>query len=238
MAMKIKTTKNYIEDCIRVHGTRFDYSKVEYTGCFKKVIVTCRKHGDFIITASDHLKGSICIFCSGKRLFKPDLSHIVYSDGARAIPVSETKHMIVDAEDYDSLITKEWHCDERGYCGVSSSKGRKLVHRILMNVTDKSTTIDHKDRNPLNNRKSNLRLSSYAQNLYNKGPWSKSSSKYKGVWFCKSSGKWASELRCDGKRIYVGRFTNEEDAARAFDKLAIKHQGEFAYLNFPEGSKK
>ena len=46
--------------------------------------------------------------------------------------------------------------------------------------------------------------------------------------------KWQVAIRINGKKKHVGRFDNEEDAARAYDKKAREHYGEFARLNFPD----
>jgi hypothetical protein len=58
-------------------------------------------------------------------------------------------------------------------------------------------------------------------------------SKYRGVTWNKSSSKWVAEIRCDGKKHYLGSFKNEQEAARAYDRAARAHKGEKAQLNFP-----
>jgi hypothetical protein len=61
----------------------------------------------------------------------------------------------------------------------------------------------------------------------------KAGSKYQGVSWDKSSNKWVASIRCDGKRHSLGRFEDEEKAARAYDRAARAHHGEKARLNFP-----
>lgn len=58
-----KTKEQFILDAINVHGDRYDYSKVEYNNSHKKVIITCKIHGDFEQTPSSHLHGSGCVEC-------------------------------------------------------------------------------------------------------------------------------------------------------------------------------
>lgn len=59
------------------------------------------------------------------------------------------------------------------------------------------------------------------------------SSKFRGV--CKNRRKWQAVMWVNGKRQYLGTFTNEEDAARAYDFAALQFRGDKAALNFPGG---
>jgi hypothetical protein len=60
-----KTTEQYIGDCIKVHGNRYDYSNVFYTKSSDKVKIICPTHGLFSIRAGDHLhNGRGCMKCS------------------------------------------------------------------------------------------------------------------------------------------------------------------------------
>lgn len=53
--MKKLTTKEFIERSIGIHGEKYVYSKVKYKHSLEKVIITCRKHGDFSIKPSNHI---------------------------------------------------------------------------------------------------------------------------------------------------------------------------------------
>jgi hypothetical protein len=64
----------------------------------------------------------------------------------------------------------------------------------------------------------------------------KTSSRYIGVSFHKKKGKWMAVIGYKGKNVWLGRFDNEIDAAKAYDAAAKKYYGEFARLNFPEGA--
>jgi hypothetical protein len=61
----VYTTKEYIEEAKKIHGDRFDYSKVEYKSATEPIIIICRVHGEFLQTPSDHKnQGSGCKKCS------------------------------------------------------------------------------------------------------------------------------------------------------------------------------
>lgn len=107
------------------------------------------------------------------------------------------------------------------------------MHHLVLPLSAEKK-VDHKNRNGLDNRRSNLRYSSTSQNTSNSGPRCDSASGFKGVFWCHQTQAWRSEIRPNGGYIYLGRFNTPEDAARAYDAAARKHFGEFAYLNFPE----
>lgn len=91
---------------------------------------------------------------------------------------------------------------------------------------------DHKDRNFLNNQKNNLRLANKSQNganrLKSKGIYS---SRFKGVSWHKDKRIWVAYITKNNKRVHLGQFINEWEAASAYNKAALKLFGEFACLN-------
>ena len=54
----------FINKAIKIHGDKYDYSKVFYTKAVERLIITCKLHGDFIQTPECHLKGNGCSKCS------------------------------------------------------------------------------------------------------------------------------------------------------------------------------
>ncbi len=88
--------------------------------------------------------------------------------------------------------------------------------------------IDHKDRNPLNDRIDNLRVATRSQNQWNSVIASSNTSGYKGVWWDASKKKWVAAIRVNGKRIYLGCFQDPSEACAAYVKAAIEYHGEFA----------
>lgn len=161
----------------------------------------------------------------------------------------------VDDEDYDILMRYKWNAilgDSTFYAssGIRNPETgiRKMVqmHRLIMNQTNPKIFVDHKDHVGTNNQKENLRVCSRSENNRNCRSSIGSSSKYLGVYLkkykktLKKTGEvkvyywWGAGLTHLSKRINLGIFKIEEDAARAYDKKAKELHGEFANLNFQE----
>jgi hypothetical protein len=114
----------------------------------------------------------------------------------------------------------------RGYLRGGGRKRWILLHRLLLNAS-KGVEVDHRNRDGLDNRRSNLRLATRSQNRANTRAVG-GTSIYKGV--TRAGKAWQAEIACK----YIGRFPTEGAAARAYDAAAREVFGEFAYLNFPE----
>jgi hypothetical protein len=115
------------------------------------------------------------------------------------------------------------------------------MHREILGLNhgDRSL-VDHRNGNTLDNRRCNLRLATRAQNVFNTAKRkAKATSKYKGVTWSKQAssngtkydGKWRAQIRHNSKLIHIGMFTNELEAARAYNSKAKELFGEFARLN-------
>lgn len=63
-----KTTEDFINEAIIVHGNRYDYSKVKYGGYHNNVEIICNKHGSFFQKPSKHLMGQGCPICKASSL--------------------------------------------------------------------------------------------------------------------------------------------------------------------------
>jgi hypothetical protein len=94
---------------------------------------------------------------------------------------------------------------------------------------------DHINHNGLDNRRANLRPVTPAQNAANRRPQIGSSSRYKGVGWNRRGRNWTAVINLAGRRLYLGHFTNEEDAALAYNAAALEAYGDYAWLNPVDG---
>lgn len=92
--------------------------------------------------------------------------------------------------------------------------------------------VDHRDGDRTNDRLSNLREATRAQNQQNKRGHGRTS-QFKGVYFSRRDDRWRAAITSNGRMMRLGSFTTEADAAKAYDRAAAEANGEFARLNFP-----
>jgi len=64
-SLEIRTIE-FIEKAIKVHGDKYEYSKVEYNGSHTQVYIICHEHGEFPQTPTGHLTGNGCPKCAAK----------------------------------------------------------------------------------------------------------------------------------------------------------------------------
>lgn len=151
------------------------------------------------------------------------------------ITLSQGKFSLIDEEDFERVNQYKWHLfksSNKEYAATNMKINGKVkvikLHRFLLNAP-KGIEVDHKNGDGLDNRKINIRLCTDAENSHNR-KISKNKSGYKGV-FIRPNGKCFAYISVNNKRIHLGEFTNPKDAARTYNKAALKYHGEFANLN-------
>lgn len=142
---------------------------------------------------------------------------------------------LVDDEDYEFLSKFNWCIsDEHSFplYAIACVDGKHVRMQNLVLPNDNPLlTVDHKNRNGLDNQKFNLRLATKRQQAANRKKKSNSKSKFKGVSWDVKANKWMAQICKSGSTRTLGRFVNEVDAAKAYNKAAIAEYGEFAHLN-------
>lgn len=144
--------------------------------------------------------------------------------------IIKNQEIVIDKDMYALMSIYNWYLS-RGY--IINTKNERLS-RLIMNCTDQSLVVDHINGNTFDNRKCNLRIVTKAQNALNRMSNKNSSSQYLGVSWFKASNKWSSSIKFNGKRLHLGYFDREQDAALARDYATKKYFKEFGKLNFPE----
>jgi len=184
-------------------------------------------------------------FETARELVPPDITAAL-AEGARLLPLSQNKFAIVDADDYERLNKYKWCVSKTRHTNYAMrrTKGKRvkgkrvkrktiMMHRFILNAP-RGLVVDHINHNGLDNRKSNLRLCTRAENSYNSRSFNNKSSKYKGVSWDKQRKRFVAYIRCNGKCYNLGRFKSQITAAKAYDKKAKELFGEFACLNFQD----
>ncbi len=87
--------------------------------------------------------------------------------------------------------------------------------------------IDHKDQNPLNNQRSNLRAATHSQNQHNRGAQKNSKTGVKGVSFDKTQGNYQTRIEIKGKQYCIGRFDTIAKAEAVVQQKREELVGEF-----------
>lgn len=147
---------------------------------------------------------------------------------------------VVDEADYGWLLEmtrgRAWYADPRSthrYAKITFKRARKSVtvyiHRLIAGA-GRGEVADHINGDTLDNRRSNLRVCSQAENTRNKTISKANTSGYKGVYL--RDNRWQALIMVGGKQRRAGCYATPIEAAVAYDHAATILHGEFAKLNF------
>lgn len=158
-------------------------------------------------------------------------------DNMKRIPLLGGGYAVVDDEDEALVGADGWRKMESkpGFFYAVSCRGphrQALMHRVILKASA-GQVVDHVNHSGLDNRRSNLRICSNSQNMANQFKRAGVSSRFKGVSARpRSSGTmWKAAIEHDGQTIHLGTFSEEERAARQYDRAARLLFGEFSLTN-------
>jgi len=166
----------------------------------------------------------------------------IENGSVQGIPLTKGKITIVDADDYEWLSQWKWSAHKSYYMFYAERhtypNGNDVVvkmHRAILGLSyGDGKIVDHRSRDGLDNRRTNLRIASRSLNKYNCKLYRNNTSGYRGVHWWKTACKWKAYININGKRKSLGHHPTAIDAAIAYDKSAIDIWGNDARLNFPD----
>lgn len=165
-------------------GSKVKHGKIKSCGCLSKETQFKNKHNEY-----DYSKEYGVGFCTNTR-----------------------SEFYFDWEDFDKIKDYSWYEHTIGSYHAVKTYDHKTNRKICMAQLIKGHYCDHKNRNPLDNRKENLRYATAQENSRNRTKQNNNTSGFVGVSWHKQSNKWRSRIKINGCDIHLGSFINKRDA--------------------------
>lgn len=137
----------------------------------------------------------------------------------------EESRAIIDLDDVDKCKTHRWNRDKKNSYAQNHKIGR--LHNFIMNFNppkDRTSVVNHINRNRLDCRKKNLEITTYQKNGINKGKQSNNTSGHPGVSWDNGHNKWEANIKLNNKKKFLGYYNNLNDAIKA------RREGEYKYF--------
>lgn len=149
------------------------------------------------------------------------------------------KEFWFDLEDYDKIKDYCWNEDNHGYITtrfkINNQNIRYKMHRLIMDVDDKTIEVDHKKHNVKDNRKQNLRIVNSVNNKRNRRLGKNNNSGVTGVSWDEPRKKWRVRIVVNKKDVSLGYFDNFDDAVKTRKDAEEKYFGAYSYDNSMKG---
>lgn len=193
-------------------GTSIRLGKVRSCGCLERELTIARNKAGHETTYEEIDNGYI-IHCKNSEL-------VAY----------------IDKEDYELVKNYTWNIRDRdnGYSGYKSITTRINGNTIaLCKLITRYDYCDHIDRNPLNNRRNNLREATHTENMRNCSKRKDNTSGYIGVTWNKRVNMWEAQLNINKKCLHLGKFVDKINALKARLQAELQYFGpDFAPNHF------
>ena len=158
--MSMNKSQQSIAKFQQVHGDKFDYSKVVYINAKTKIIVTCKLHGDFLVTPNNHLTGYGCPKCSGRGFTLNEQLENFINDGHRIhnnkydyslVNISDSKYTIICPIHGEFKQSKTAHITNKSGCPECGKVNAHTKNRLSKEEFIKKANKTHNSRYTYNN---------------------------------------------------------------------------------------
>ena len=144
------------------------------------------------------------------------------------------RHTLVDASDYEDLMQYSWYVHKEKNCAsgeryvAEARVNGKYIHmsRYLMKAKP-GQIVDHINRNPLDNRRANLRFVTRSQNRHNMLRRHNKAG-HKGIYKVLNLDLYTAEVSIKGKKYNLGYFKKKREAIKVYREFVTKRLKEFA----------
>jgi len=182
-----------------------------------------RLHGFTLCSKHMHQLIKYGFFKDNIQRTNKDFNDYIVKDGIATFNVYDQNNIkvgefIVDAADIQKIKYKKWRQDSNEHIvtgNCTATNPRRELSRFLLDVEDAASVVDHINGNTRDNRRSNLRVCSQAENVCNKHFMSNNTSGFVGVMWDKQRKRWAPEIMLNQKRCHLGRYDIKENAIYA-----------------------
>lgn len=149
----------------------------------------------------------------------------------KKIRLSNNKYALVDDIDFEKLNVFKWYAHKgwgTNFYAVRNLRlpngKRKIIrmHNVIFGDLPKNKTVDHIDRDSLNNQRNNLRACTKSQNAQNVGIRVDNTSGCKGVSWDRNCKKWRVQISINKKQTYLGVFSDKNKANSVFEDTFSK----------------
>lgn len=166
-------------------------------------------------------------FAQSRKVYNDILDHGEYIE-----IFAKNKSILVDKEDYEKIKSYHWRT-HKNYAVTATYKNGKLknlwMHKLIMGKTKEGFDVDHINRNPLDNRKCNLRVIAHYQNKQNVKLNTNNSSGHRNISYSKKTGLFYASFTYLSKKYTVGSYKTLETALKKLKDKRKKVMSEEDY---------